>query len=434
MKTNYRVAGLGALLTVSVLFGCASPDDLERVKGERDRFQAKLARCEEQLEEQLEEKSERIAALESELEEANVRIGELQNQMAAIRAETPETEEPAPAVDEGIGYLDVQAVYARDGAAADRVRYTVQTKEGEVKEGPGRQSSFELESGDYIVVAEVGAVKKTVEVGVQAEERKERQIVLDAGILEVGALLTEDGPEAPDMVIEVRSAERNIRGEHELITGPHGRRSSFVLPADTYLARVKSGQAEAEKEVVVEAGERTEASLILDAGILEVDALLAEDGPEAPDTVIEVRSAERNIRGEHELITGPHRRHSSFVLPADTYLVRVKSGQAEAEREVVMEAGERTDSSVVMRAGTLHAQARQADGAPVSADVRWSVFAICDETHEEEEVVAFSRSKEFVLPHGTYVVQAHVGEQEFQKEVEIGSGEDIQMEIEIDEM
>ena len=168
--------------------------------------------------------------------------------------------------------------------------------------------------------------------------------------------------------------------------------------------------------------------------VLEVDALLAEDGPEAPDTVIEVRSAERNIRGEHELITGPHRRHSSFVLPADTYLVRVKSGQAEAEREVVMEAGERTDSSVVMRAGTLHAQARQADGTPVSADVRWSVFAICDETHEEEEVVAFSRSNEFVLPHGTYVVQAHVGEQEFQKEVEIGSGEDIQMEIEIGEM
>ena len=275
MKINYRLPILGAFLTTLLLVGCASPNELERVRGERDRFQAELARCEEQLEEQREEKSERIAALESELEEANVRIGELQNQMAAIRAEAPEaepveTEEPVPADEEGIGYLEVQAVYARDGDAVGNVGYTIQTKEREVKEGPARRSSFELEGGDYIVVAEVGAVRKSVEVRIEADERKELEIVLDAGILEVVALLEEDGPEASNPIINVLSSETDIRGDREVIEGPHRRRSTFTLPAATYLVRVKSEEGKAEKEVVVRAGERTDLSIIVNDSKTEV--------------------------------------------------------------------------------------------------------------------------------------------------------------------
>jgi len=303
-----------------------------------------------ELEKELREADERVSELESELEAATVQISELQNKLAVIRTEgtetTPvETEEPAQVYEEGIGHLNVQAVYSSEGATAEGVRYTVQTKEGETLKGPARQSSFELESGDYIIVAEVGAVEKAVEVGVQAEKRKEREIVLDAGILGVSALLAEDGPEAAGAVIEVLSVEKNIHGEHEKITGPHGRRTSFILPAATYLVRVRSGQAEAEKEVVVQVGERV-------------------------------------------------------------------------------------DYSVVMHAGKLHARVKEADGTPLSEDIRWSVFAMREDTQDEEGVIEFSRNNQFVLPQGQYVLQGHVGERQFRKEFEIKSGEEIQVEIE----
>ena len=335
---------------------------------------------------------------------------------------------PSPEEKEGIGFLEVEGAYSEDGPVADNVRYTVETAAGDLKAGPGRQNRFELESGEYRVTAAVGAAEKTAEVRIRADQRTEKQIVLDAGILEVSVLLAEDGPEAPDARFQVLSVERDIRGERGQIKGPT-RRSSFVLPAGAYVVRAESGQAGMDKEIHVSAGERNETTLVLDAGMLDITALLAEDGPEAPDARFQVLSVERDIRGERGQIKGPTRR-SSFMLPAGAYVVRAESGQVAAEKDIEVYPGERSEPTLVLDAGVLHVRAVEVAGKPVTQRIRWTVFPVPEEGEPKPQAVTGPTSRnEFVLSQGEYIVQAEAGERNARKEVVIKSGERLDAEI-----
>lgn len=346
MKKRYRLPALAGLTAVAFIFGCVSPDKLERVRAERDRYRAEISG----FQERLTNKSERIEMLENELDQAMEQISALRKKLADTpEYETVETADPPIDDENGVGHVEISAVYSHGGEAVSGTRYSVQTKDGEVIKSSGRRNSFELESGGYIIVAAAGAAEGSVEIELAAEERKAIEIALEAGILEVDAVLAEDGPEAPEPVIKVLSTEKDIHGEREMVEGPHSRDDTFTLPAGSYLVRVRSGQSEIEKEFEVRAGERTAADLTMDAGILEVNAILEESGDKATNSVIKVLSSETDIHGERKVIEGPHRRENTFTLPATTYLVEVRSEEGEAEKEVTVDAGERTQLSISIK-------------------------------------------------------------------------------------
>ncbi len=254
--------------------------------------------------------------------------------------EAPEEVEPV-----GTGRLEVRALYSYNGPEADGVRFTVE-REGERAEGPTRRSGFDLEAGTYEVIASLGQAQGSAEAEIRADERTDLDVVLDAGVLELSALLAEEGPEAPGPRYRILSSETDIRGEHETIDGPT-RRTSFVLPAGSYLAQAQDGQAEVQEEIEIEAGERTETAIILDAGIVAAEAEEA-DGSEVAETVRwQLLSVEEDIRGERETIVGPTR-SDQFVLPSGEYLLQARVGDRVAQEKIEVEAGARIETKITL--------------------------------------------------------------------------------------
>lgn len=257
------------------------------------------------------------------------------------RAE-PEVE-PAD-IEVGRGQLAIRALYAVDGEEADDVRYLIETAEGEHVTGPGRRNNFDLDAGRYRITATLDQADKTAEATVRPDERTDLQIVLDAGVLDAVALLSEDGPEAPNARFRVLSTEKDIRGDRETITGP-GRRSSFVLPARSYIIEATSDQASVEKEVDVRAGERTETTLDLQAGVLHAQAMEEDGSPVSGALFWSVFSGEKDVRGQRATVAGPATRRE-FFLPAGEYVLQARAGTREVREPIEIQAGKRLEVEV----------------------------------------------------------------------------------------
>lgn len=179
---------------------------------------------------------------------------------------------------------------------------------------------------------------------------------------------------------------------------------------------------------MVRADERTELQIVLDAGILGIEPLLAPEGPETPDARFQVLSTERDIHGDRKSIEGPTSR-SSFVLPADSYIVKTRSGQASAEKEVEVRPGELTEATAILEAGILRAEALEEDGTPVSARIRWTVFSIEDDIRERETVAGPTSRNEFLLHEGDYLLRAEARDRDAEEKIEIKAGGRLNAEI-----
>lgn len=266
---------------------------------------------------------------------------------ACAPAPDPEAVDEAPPPEAtGPGMLEVAPMYAADGPEADGVTFWFyDVASGERVRGPTRAPRAELEAGRYRVEASLGAAKASVEVDVRAEELTQEPLVLNAGVLNLVVLLAEDGEEAPSPTFRILGLEPDLHGDRPTVTGPT-RSSSFVLPEGDALARVSSGAVTVEERVTVTAGERTDKTIVLDAGMLEA-AARAEDGT-AVRATWDLRAGEEDIRGERERLAGPSRGETwSILLPAGEHLLLSRHDGEIREQPVVIETGERTEIEVV---------------------------------------------------------------------------------------
>lgn len=261
--------------------------------------------------------------------------------------EAPEEVEAAVDADLAPGHLSVRALYSADGPEVDRggAFYRVNTPDGESLKGKTRSSRFELDPGQYEIVVDVGNASATALAEVRSEERTEVEVALDAGVLELSSFLVEGGEPASNPFYDILSAEKDIRGNRESIVS-RTRSRSFTLPAGTYIARASEGNAAAEKEIDIQAGQRHEEPIILDAGILVAKAV-EEDGSEPGRGFFSVSEAEENIRGEREAVA-PRTRSNQFLLPAGEYVIHAYFAGRSAEQEVRIEAGKRREIELTL--------------------------------------------------------------------------------------
>lgn len=272
--------------------------------------------------------------------------------LTAIWGACSPTPEPT-AVDEAAspdaptpGVLDITPLYAADGPEAERVTFSVYDGVSEERvHGPTRATRFGLEAGRYRVEAALGAAEAYVEADVRAGEVTRETLVLGAGVLNLSALLDEEGDEAPRPTFTILGVERDLRGDRATVAGP-SRGTTFVLPEGDLLVRVASGAVTVEDRVTVRAGERTEATIVLDAGMLQAGAR-REDGA-ALRVTWDVQSGQADIRGEREQLAGPSRGETwSILLPGGEHLLRARHGDQVREKPLVIEAGARTEVDIV---------------------------------------------------------------------------------------
>ncbi|MFA5119962.1 VWA domain-containing protein [Zavarzinia sp.] len=187
-----------------------------------------------------------------------------------------------------------------------------------------------------------------------------------------------------------------------------------VSPGD-YILRATLGAAVVLKPVKVTA-EKQEVVVDLQAGIVALSASESEGGPKLKDGL-----GWKIVDGQGKDHGYSYDAEPKFVLPAGAgYRITVEHGDAKGEATASVKAGETTQVSVVLAAGSVTVEARPSETEPVATEgVAWKVLPL-----EGEEMVAYSydATATFRLNAGTYRIRAELGEGRAEQVVEVKPG------------
>ena len=208
----------------------------------------------------------------------------------------------------------------------------------------GGPNSVKLPVGKYWIRAEWQMGQPVVveqEATVVADVETTVDIILNAGILNPKPLATEGG-EAVDAYYDILLPEKSLNGTRKVIAS--GGNPTFKLPAGPVIVRAKWGDVVVEQEAEVKAGAATDFPMVLNAGIVAIKCT----GPkgEAFDPYIEILSLKKDLSGRQKVIAT---RRGGFSLPAGKYLARANAGNFTGETEIEVKAGERTESTIMLK-------------------------------------------------------------------------------------
>lgn len=212
---------------------------------------------------------------------------------------------------------------------------------------PGGQTT-EYGLARVIVPAGEQTVKVTIGKGAAVEafrlaagRTEERTIVVGVGRVVANAEYVPGMKvDAGGLAVRVFKATRRIDGTREDVTYGYGPDNAFDLPSGDYVLHAEMQAAHGEAPFSVTVGGRTEASVVLNAGVLAIAA------PEASE--IRVYAAAKDIQGDRVNVAYSYDAAYQTTLNAGDYVVVVRRGddRAETEAPVTVKAGERTEIAV----------------------------------------------------------------------------------------
>jgi Ca-activated chloride channel family protein len=246
------------------------------------------------------------------------------------------------------GLAALSAKRAKDGDTISGLSWTVRRaaadingKHKRVAHSYDAKPLFTLPAGKYLVSVKKGHAKTEGEITVTAGQRAEQVFVIGSGILAAKAKLAESGgPVKGGLSWTVFEAKTNIDGKHKRVAHSYDTAPSWEMPQGNYLLTVKRGQASTRKPVSVTTNQRTDATLVLNAGVL---ALKASGGKPKR---WEVHGVKKDIDGKRKHFGGSYDAAPSWTLPAGSYHVTLKSGDKTVEKDVTVTAGQRTEATL----------------------------------------------------------------------------------------
>jgi Ca-activated chloride channel family protein len=194
-------------------------------------------------------------------------------------------------------------------------------------------------AGDLNLTVKLGAGTLTETIPIKAGETIDRDVVVGVGRVTANAFYVE-GMKVEDggVFVEFLGARKAIDGSRESFGNGYGPGVSQDLPAGDYVARASIGAATAEAPFSIKVGELTEASVVLNAGVL---AITAPGG-----TFIEVFGG-KDIAGNRKSFGNTYSDSYQTTLPAGDYTVSVERGDAgKKEAPASVKPGERSEVTV----------------------------------------------------------------------------------------
>ncbi len=236
-------------------------------------------------------------------------------------------------------------------------------------------------------------------------------------------------------VWRVYEAEQDAEGKRKQITSNRAVAPLFTLPAGHYVIKAEYGRAEAFTEVEVVAGELTEVTMNLNAGSLRLQAIAVEGAePLTEPSVWRVYEATQDVNGKRKQVTSNRAVAQVFTLPAGHYVIKAEYGYAEAFTEVEVMAGELTEVTMNLNAGSLRLQAIAVKGAePLTEPSVWRVYEATQDVNGKRKQITSNRSvvQVFTLPAGHYVIKVEHGDTEVFMDVEVTAGELTDMTVDL---
>jgi Ca-activated chloride channel family protein len=195
-------------------------------------------------------------------------------------------------------------------------------------------------AGTTKIEISIGAAKLEDSITVAAGERVTKDIIVGIGHAVVNAFYV-DGMAVDDgnLFIEIFGAKKNIQGERAGFGYNYGANAAFDLLPGDYVAVASFDAVKVEQPFTIKAGEATDVSVPLNAGVLFIDAPGAY--------YIEVQG-KKDIQGNRPSFSGVYDVTSNRTLPAGDYhvVVTYEGDKPAKETDAKVTAGERTELKV----------------------------------------------------------------------------------------
>ncbi|KKB10271.1 hypothetical protein VE26_04650 [Devosia chinhatensis] len=242
----------------------------------------------------------------------------------------------------------------------------------------------------------------------------------------LSAVITEGGAPIQDGLIwRVFESEPTPEGEMALVTKAETGPANIELRPGEYVLHVSYGRAQLSEPLSVVPGQNRK-DVILDAGALRLNSEVTGEVPISPamlsfDIFTEGSEANRSLIAENvsanEIVT----------LNAGTYHIVSHFGSINAvvRADLRVEAGQLTDATLYHHASEVALKLVSEEGGEAIADVEWTIKT-ADGTTVFTERSAFPST---VLAEGEYLVLAKMGDQVYNRDLEVKPGPLRQVEV-----
>ncbi len=196
-------------------------------------------------------------------------------------------------------------------------------------------------AGDLTVTVTVGQGSVSEAIALKPGETIEKDIVVGVGHVVANAYYVEGMKvDAGGLAVRLFKAAKRIDGTREDVTYGYGPDTAYDVPAGDYVLVAKMDAAEAEAPFSVKVGERTEANVVLNAGVLAMTAPGAKE--------LRVYKAAKDIQGNRVNVAYSYDAEYQTTLNAGDYVVVATRGDDNvlSEVTVTVKAGERAEISV----------------------------------------------------------------------------------------
>lgn len=201
--------------------------------------------------------------------------------------------------------------------------------------------------------------------------------------------------------------------------------SSGTLEPGQYLVRVTAMLASGETTVEVKPDEKTQAIIVLNAGVMRTRALMSESQPVPGITGKAVEWRVLGPAGDVFVGYGPEQ---EIVLPAGPWTLRASMDNAAAELPVDVTAGATEDATVILNAGVIRAHAVASEGRPILAEaatgVEWRLIGPPGDVFG-----VYGTEYETVVSAGSWVVRAKLNNAIAERLVEVAVEETEEFEL-----
>jgi|GEM_PF-6179505 len=295
--------------------------------------------------------------------------------------------------------------------------------------GAGAEPSTTLAPGRYYVHAAYGFVSKGLDIDVTSGAPVDATVTLDAGAIEAQAVAKAGGAPLDQMFYILYADEP---GKPREIGRSSRSDAVFHVPAGRYRIVAQHGLAEAQTSVSVEAGNTARAALVMNSGLLKVEARIKPGGPVMQQVFYYIYSGEDKDGREIARSASPE---PLFQLASGKYRVVAQYDLAKAEKIVTVAADQKSEANFVMDGAGLKLSSKLAgQTAPLTRDIQYTLYKLNrDGVEATEEIGRYaSLNREIFLRSGRYRIESKYGYQNAVQaaEISLSPGENRELVIE----
>jgi len=307
--------------------------------------------------------------------------------------------------------------------------------------GEAPQPRLKLEPGSYIVEARLGGIKIIENVTVGKAGLTRAVLNFDAGRIKIRAF-ADRGAKALNNVFysiyrndgKPESGDKSGNGD-KVVAITAKPEPEYTLPAGNYTILVQHGGTRSERVINVVAGKVADVDIVMYSGELVLQAVHPANGKTIEGVYYFIYEDAPLAPGGRREIARSAAVKPDFRLPAGTYHVLVKWGNARKEMRGTVRAGKRKTLMIPMQSGTLSLNASVSGQVQTKDDpVTFSVYQAPANGGLGKLIAKTSRpSPVFHLDAGSYSVVASFGDANASTRslVQISSGQQRSIQLDI---